>query len=156
MDEETAYPDFLTVAKRREPVIFVTYPENPILGQKNVSLNDILESQFIISDRDIGYCALLEKELRKRKIEVAPVMEIGSVGAIINILIKSYGTSYIPKFMAEKYLKSGELVEIEMKGIHIDLCSYYICNRHRWINLIMREFIRMVEEDQIDAFEPVL
>lgn len=65
MDEETAYPDFLTVAKRREPVIFVTYPENPILGQQNVSLNDILESQFIISDRDIGYCALLEKELER-------------------------------------------------------------------------------------------
>lgn len=124
MDEETAYPDFLTVAKRREPVIFVAYPENLILGQQNVSLNDILESQFIISDRAIGYCALLEKELRKRKIEVAPVMEIGSVGAIINILIKGYGTSYIPKFMAEKYLKSGELVEMEMKGIHIDLCSY--------------------------------
>lgn len=147
MDEETAYPEFLTVAKRPEPIIFVTFPSNHLLQQTNISLTDILASEFIISDRNIGYCALLEKELRKRNIEIKPVMEMGSVGAIINVLLGGYGTSYIPEFMADKYIKSGELVKLEVKDVDINLYSYFICSPHRWINPVMQEFIRIVKEN---------
>lgn len=155
MDEENTYPEFLTVAKKPEQIIFVTYPANPILkntsgkgafGQQTVALADIVKNQFITADRDIGYCALLEKELRKRGIEAEPVMEMGSVGAIVNVLLGGYGTSFIPRFMAEKYLESGELVEIKTEKINIELYSYYICSRHRWLNPIMQEFIKTVEE----------
>ena len=120
-------------------------PINPIL-KNTASLADIVKNQFITADRDIGYCALLEKELRKRGIEAEPVMEMGSVGAIVNVLLGGYGTSFIPRFMAEKYLESGELVEIKTEKINIELYSYYICSRHRWFNPIMQEFIKTVEE----------
>lgn len=146
MDQEHAYPDFCTVTRRLEPVIFVTYPSNPILEQAEFSLADILSHQLILSDRDIGYCALLEKELRKKGITVEPVMEMGSVGAIINVLLGGYGISYIPKFMAEKYLNTGQLAELHVKEVNIDLYSYYLCSRNRWINPVMQELIRIVEE----------
>ncbi len=125
----------------------MTYPSNPILEQTDISVSDIVENQFIISGRDIGYCALLDKELKRCRIEVRPIMEMGSVGAIINVLLGGYGTSYIPKFMADKYLESGKLVKLEVRDIDIDLYSYYICSRHRRINPVMREFIRIVEEN---------
>jgi len=146
MDEDTAYPEFQTVSKRMEPVIFVTSPLNKILQQDEISLEDIVKNQFITADRDIGYCALLEKELRKRDIEVNTVMEMGSVGAIVNVLLGGYGVSYIPKFMAEKYLKTKELVEIKVDDVSIEMYSYYICSHNRRINNVMQEFIKTVEE----------
>ena len=146
MDEETAYPEFLTVSKKREPVIFVTHPDNPLLDKKNIGLAEIVSNQYITSDRDIGYCALLEKELRKQGIETEPVIEMGSPGAIINMLLEGYGISYIPKFMAEEYIKCGQLAEIYVEGIDINMHSYYLCSRHRWMNPIMKEFIWVVEE----------
>ncbi|MBQ3611687.1 MAG: substrate-binding domain-containing protein, partial [Firmicutes bacterium] len=89
----------------------------------------------------------LEKELRKRGIEPEPVIEMGSPGAIINMIIDGYGISYIPKFMAEKYIECGQLVEIDVEGIDINMHSYYLCSRHRWMNPIMKEFIRVVKEN---------
>ena len=147
MDEENAYPEFLTVSKKREPVIFVTHPGNPLLEKNNMTLEEAVSNQYITSDRDIGYCALLEKELRKRGIEPEPVIEMGSPGAIINMLLDGYGISYIPKFMAEKYIECGQLAEIDVEGIDINMHSYYLCSRHRWMNPIMDEFIRVVKEN---------
>lgn len=145
MDEENAYPEFLTVSKKREPVIFVTHPGNPLLEKNNMTIEDVVSNQYITSDRDIGYCALLEKELRKRGIEPEPVIEMGSPGAIINMLLEGYGTSYIPEFMAQKYIESGQLAEIKTEDIDIDMYSYYLCSRYRMINPAMKEFIRIVE-----------
>lgn len=58
-----------------------------------------------------------------------PVMEMGSVGAIVNVMLGGYGASYIPRFMAEKYLDSGELTELKTEEIDINVYSYYMCNR---------------------------
>ncbi len=148
MDEENAYPEFLTVSKRSEPVIFVTHPDNPILRKETISLEEIVSNQFITSDRDIGYCALLEKELRKIGLETKPVIEMGSTGAIINMMLEGYGTSYIPRFMAEKHIKNGNLAEIKVEGIEVNMYSYYLCSKHRRINAAMEEFIRIVEEQE--------
>ncbi|MBQ3611072.1 MAG: LysR family transcriptional regulator, partial [Firmicutes bacterium] len=54
MDEENAYPEFLTVSKKREPVIFVTHPGNPLLEKNNMTLEEAVSNQYITSDRDIG------------------------------------------------------------------------------------------------------
>ncbi len=153
MDELSAYPEFLTVYQRPEPVIFVTYPSNPLLRKKDASLPDILADNFLSADREIGYCALLEKELRRKGIEMKPVMELGSVEAIIRILLGGYGVSLLPEFVVKKYLDRGELAEVKTGDIPINLYSYYLCSRHRWINPVMQEFLRIAEE-QVPAVQP--
>ena len=100
----------------------------------------------MVADREIGYCALLEQELNRRGVELRPAMDIGSVEAIVNIMRDGYGTSFIPEYMAEEYLKSGELKELNVSDIDIKLNVYYLCSKERWINPVMKEFIRMAKE----------
>ena len=147
LDRQEIYPRFLTVSKRPEPLAFVTHPANPLLCKDKLKLEDILTEQFILSDREIGYCAQLEKELHKRGMELKSVMEIGSVGAIINILLKGYGTALVPRFMVEAYLERGELKELPISDINIELYSCYLCNSQRWMSPAMSEFIRLVDEN---------
>ena len=75
-------------------------------------------------------------------------MEIGSVGAIVNMLLSGFGTAFIPEFAVEKHLAAGELAELKTEGIDIDLYSYFIYSKDRWINPVMKEFIRIAEEYQ--------
>ena len=77
-------------------------------------------------------------------------MEIGSVGAIVNMLLSGFGTAFIPEFAVAKYLASGELTELKTDGIDIDLYSYFIYSKDRWINPVMKEFIRIAEESQME------
>ena len=76
LDEENAYAEFAATTKKSEKVVFVTHPDNPLLKKKKVTIEDAVSSQFIVADRDISYCAALEKQLRAKGVEFRPVMEI--------------------------------------------------------------------------------
>ena len=47
--------------------------------------------------------------------------------------------------MVSKYIESGELAVLNVGEIDIELYSYFICSKERWINPIMREFMRFAE-----------
>ena len=145
LDTETAHPDYLSTIPAREPVSFLTYKDNPILKKKNISLADIVADDFIISDRDIGYSEILDRELRKRQIELKPSIELGSPTAIVKILREGYGISFLPEYVAADSLASGDLVRIP-SDFQIELYSYFRYSRNRWVDPVMQAFIDLCNE----------
>lgn len=148
MDEKNAFPDFAAFAEKPEPVIFVTHPSNPLLKKKRKTLQDIVTSNFIVSDREIGYSRLLEKQLQKQGVELSPIMEMGSTNAIINMLLGGYGTSFLPEYTVRKHIKEGTLARIDVKDIGVDMYSFFLCSRDRWINPVMQAFIDIVNRPE--------
>ena len=146
LEEETTFPDFMVAAVHPVRMAFVTHAGNPLLKKKTLKAEDVIGDRFMVADREMGYCALLEKELNRRSIELKPAMDIGSVEAIVNIMRDGYGTSFIPEYMAEEYFKSGELKKLNVSDIDIKLNVYYLCSKERWINPVMKEFIKMAKE----------
>lgn len=149
IDDGNKYSEFRTVYRKKENVLFVTYPGNILLEREHISLKDIIGDQFIISDRSIGYCAMLESELKRKGLELHPVMEIGSVEAIVNVLLEGFGTTFIPEYIASDYIKNGKLAEIKTDEIEVDLYAHFICNKNKWLNPIMREFISILCDEDV-------
>ena len=144
LDDENSDPDFITIASKAEPLIFVTYPGNPVLNRDKLDIREAISSQFITSTREIGYSAILEKKLLRMGIEFEPVMDIGSVEAIIQILRGGFGVALLPEYVVSDYIDIGELVKMEVKDHDISMNSYYLCSKDRWISPVMKEFIRVV------------
>ena len=146
LDEGNRDPDFITIVSRQEPLVFVTYPGNPILGKAKLSIKDAISNQFISSTRDIGYSAILEDALYRQGIELDPVMDIGSVEAIVRILRGGFGIALLPEYVVSGLIENGELAKLNIKDHGIRMNSYYLCSKDRWINPAMKEFIRMVQQ----------
>ncbi len=146
LDEERTFPDFTVTAVKSVNLVFVTHPDNPLIKKKKLKIEDVIRDRFMVADREIGYCALLERELNRRGLELTPAMEIGSVEAIINIMRDGYGTSFIPEYMAAEYIGKGELAELKVPDMDIILNVYYLCSKERWMNPAMKEFIRLAKE----------
>lgn len=144
LDEENSDPDFITIASKPEPLIFVTYPGNPVLNRGKLDIREAISDQFITSTREIGYSAILEKKLLRMGIEFVPVMDIGSVEAIIQILRGGFGVALLPHYVVSDYIDKGELIKMKMEDCDISMNSYYLCSKDRWINPVMKEFIRVV------------
>ena len=145
LDEGNRDPDFTTIVSKPEPLVFVTYPGNPIL-EKNLSIKDAVSNEFISSARDIGYSAILEDALYRQGIELDPVMDIGSVEAIVRILRGGFGIALLPEYVVSGLVENGELVKLNIKDHGIRMNSYYLCSKDRWINPVMKEFIRMIQQ----------
>ncbi len=146
--DEFAYPDFLQAGKRPEPMVFVTYPGNPLLKKKKIDLADVAGDHFVMTDIDIaGYSILLDEQLQRRGLGVEPALVLGSVEGVINVVRGGFGVSFIPQYSASRYLNSGELAEIPVRDLQVSVFSYFLYSRERWLNPVMREFIRIVEAD---------
>lgn len=146
LDEPNAFPDFRLFAEKPAPIIFVTHPSNPLCKKKANKISDLIGSNFIVCDRGIGYSAILEKKILKDGLQMDSPMDIGSVEAIIRILLSGFGTSFIPEYTVREYLERGELVQLKSEEYDIEFQSGLLCNPNRYINPIMQEFIRIANE----------
>jgi DNA-binding transcriptional LysR family regulator len=145
LDEGSSDPDFITIVSKPEALVFVTYPGNPLLGKSSLSIKEAVSDQFITSTRDIGYSAILEKTLFRQGLELDPVMDIGSVEAIVRILRGGFGVALLPEYVVSGLIESGELAKLNVNDQEIRMNSYYLCSKDRWIDPVMKEFIRMVQ-----------
>lgn len=137
-------PGFITLASRPEPLAFVTYPDNPLLKKKKLSILDAVSNDFIITSHEIGYSAMLERRLADRGINLDPVMDIGSVEAIIRIIRGGYGVAFLPRYVIADHVERKALVTLDIRDPGIDMNSYFLCSSERWINPVMKVFIRIV------------
>lgn len=140
-------PGTRTVYDRTERVVFVTAPENPLAVRGRAGLAEITGSSFITTERSMGYCLMLERQLKKLGIEFHPAMENGSAEAILKILTEGFGISFLPEYMVREYLDRGQLTEIlpeEETGV--DLHFHVMVNENKWIDPVMTEFIRILGE----------
>ena len=54
--------------------------------------------------------------------------------------------SWWPTGRSDTVLFWNELKELNVSDIDIKLNVYYLCSKERWINPVMKEFIRMAKE----------
>ena len=55
-------------------------------------------------------------------------------------------TSFVPEFAVLDHIRKGDLVRLDISDMGIELYSYFIYSKDRWINPVMKEFIRIAEE----------
>lgn len=146
LDEKNIHPELKEVAHRKERLLFVTHPDNELLMKRKVSAEDIAHGNLIVAGKDYGYGALLGDAIRSRHLEYKPIMDIGSVKAILKMLIEGVGISLLPEYVVSEYIHNGKLSVLDVADLDISMQSYFLCSRNRWINPVMKAFIEMIQE----------
>lgn len=147
LDHKAVPTEFECVADRKEDIVFVTNPENPLARAKNVPLERILKEEFISSDRGLSYGRYMEETLVERGLVFSPSVEIGSTSAIINMIAQGNGVSYLPKFLVDDPVNEGDLAIIDTEDLGIQVWTQMLRLRNKWLNPIMKAFISYMQEN---------
>lgn len=147
LDHKAVPTEFECVADRKEDIVFVTNPENPLAKAKNVPLERILKEEFISSDRGLSYGSYMEEALVERGLVFSPSVEIGSTSAIINMIAQGNGVSYLPKFLVDDPVNEGDLAIIDTEDLGIQVWTQMLRLRNKWLNPIMKAFISYMQEN---------
>ena len=145
MTEPPNPQNFQRILEKDVPIVFVAHPDHPLAGKK-VSLRKILAEQLIVADREGGYTYYLNKFANDIGVQLEPVLEIGSVSAIINILEGGYGVSYLPYFVVQQAIEDGNLALIDVSCPNPELKSNIICHKGKWIDPVIKNFIEFINE----------
>ena len=148
LDNHIYQKDYIIAKEERQDMHFVTGASSKYAGVKGLSVRDLLSEAFVMTEYRQGYRRVLDTELEKASIEIRPVLEIGRTDLITSVLAKSNMISFLPDFVTQAKVKSGELCYLDVCDVNVEIYKQLIYHKNKWISKSLKaviEYIKKVE-----------
>ena len=132
-----------TVPFGQYPALLVASPEVARRYPDFITPDRSIPVPFIINEPNCIFRQMFEGYLRDRSILLDHTIELWSVPTIVNLVKSDAGVSFLPQFVVEKELSSGELVEIptEMPRPHLSaVCAHH---KNKWVSPLIELFMEI-------------
>lgn len=146
LDQRLYNKDYIIAKEQQLPMHFVASPNSKFAGKKNLSIKDIINEPFILTEYGQGYRRVFDRELAKKSLEITPVLEIGRTDIITSMIAQSNMISYLPDFVTKPLIESGELTYLDVCDMNIDIWKQLIYHKNKWLSRSMKAFIDYVKE----------
>ena len=148
LDNHSYNKDYVIAKEERLSMHFVASTNSKFASVKGISINDIVNEPFILTEYGQGYRRVLDRELAKKSLEIIPVLEIGRTDIITSMIAKSAMLSYLPDFVTEDLVESGELCYIDVTDFNLDIWKQLIYHKNKWISKSLKTVIEYIKENE--------
>ncbi len=151
LDNHVYKKDYVIVKEEHISMHFVANVNSAFAKKKKLSIKDIAEQPFILTEKSMGYRRFFDKELAKKSIDITPVLEIGRTDIITELLEKNEDCiSYLPDFTSQQKVKEGKLVYLNVCDMDTDIWKQLIYHKNKWISNSMKVFLEYVKEHEFN------
>ncbi len=148
LDSHLYNKDYVIAKEQQLPMHFVASRNSEFSNRKKLSIKDIINEPFILTERGQGYRRVFDRELAKKSLEITPYLEIGRTDIITSMLTQSNMISYLPDFVTKPLIDSGELCYLDVRDMNIDIWKQLIYHKNKWMSKSLRTFINYVKEKE--------
>ncbi len=128
---------------------FICCSAHPLAGRSQVSISELLEEPFLLTEKGMSYRRLLDEALAKMDLEIHPVLEMESVELICQLVSENMGLSFLPDFITEQAVQRGSIVRLNAEGFTIDLWRQLLYHRDKWISLPMEAMLTHLSQSKV-------
>ena len=140
--------DYVIAKEEKIPMHFVANSNSKFAGIKNLSIKDIINEPFILTEHGQGYRRVFDKELAKRSLEISPILEIGRTDMITTLLAQGDMISFLPDFVTKDMIKSGDLCYLDVCDMDIEIWKQLIYHKNKWMSKSLKAFINYIKENE--------
>lgn len=148
LDHRFYNKDYIIAKEERLPMHFVASADSKFAGKKGLSIQDIIEEPFILTEFGQGYRRVFDRELAKKSLEINPVLEIGRTDIITTIVSQSNMLSFLPDFVTKPMIRSGKLCYLDIQDMNIDIWKQLIYHKNKWMSQSLKTFIDYIKETE--------
>ena len=141
--------DFICAWSAPVNIVFVTHPKNPFANKKNVSLHDLVQQPLILTENKGFYRSALDESAMQKGIHLDPLVVFDNTSAIIKLLKKGFGISFLPEYTVNQSIIKNELALIEVKDCNIQFWSQIFYHKDKWLTPQMEGFIELIKKSNI-------
>ena len=145
LDHRLFNKDYVIAKEQRLPMHFVAASTSQYAGRKGMSIKDIANEPFVLTEYGQGYRRVFDRELAKKSIEITPVLEIGRTDLITSVLVENSMISYLPDFVTKDLIASGELCYLDVCDMSTDIWKQLIYHKNKWMSKSMKTFIEYIK-----------
>ncbi|MBR2467202.1 MAG: LysR family transcriptional regulator [Clostridia bacterium] len=145
LDHHLYNKDYVVAKEQKIPMHFVASSESKFAKSKGLSIKDIIEEPFVLTEYGQGYRRVFDRELAKKSLEITPVLEIGRTDIITSVLIENNMISFLPDFVTDELIASGKLCHLDVIDMNIDIWKQLIYHKNKWLSKSMKTFIEYIK-----------
>ena len=144
LDRKTNFPEWIKVAERPEPAAFVASAQSRLAGQRQISLERLLEEPFLLTEKGISYRYAMEQVLAESGMEIHPFLETGNTDIITKMLLENRGISFLPEFVVRDYIQDGRLAVLDTVCPEICMWSQLVYHKNKYLTPQMERFTELM------------
>lgn len=148
LDNHLYNKDYIIAKEQPLSMHFVANSKSKFANKKDISIKDLVNEPFILTEKGQGYRRVFDRELSKKSLEISAVLEIGRTDIITSLLTKTDMISYLPDFVTRPLIASGELCYLDVTDMNIDIWKQLIYHKNKWVSKSMKTFIDYVKENE--------
>ena len=148
LDCHSYHKDFVIAKEEKLPIHFVTNSNSKFAGQKGLSIRDIANEPFVLTEYGQGYRRAFDSELVRRSIDITPVLEIGRTDMITSVLAKSNMISFLPDFVTKPLVDAGVLCYLDICDMNIEIWKQLIYHKNKWMSKSLKALIEYIKAQE--------
>lgn len=148
LDSHTYRSDYVIAKEEPISMHFVANAGSKYAKKKNLSINDIMNEPFVLTEFGQGYRRVLDRELAKKSLFITPVLEIGRTDVITSLLAQGDMISFLPDFVTKSYIEEGTLCYLDIKDIKIEIWKQLIYHKNKWMSKSLKAFIDFIKDTE--------
>ena len=148
LDCHSYHKDFVIAKEEKLPIHFVTNSNSKFAGQKGLSIRDIANEPFVLTEYGQGYRRAFDSELVRRSIDITPVLEIGRTDMITSVLAKSNMISFLPDFVTKPLVDAGVLCYLDICDMNIEIWKQLIYHKNKWMSKSLKTVMEYIKTNE--------
>lgn len=151
LDTHSYQKDYVIAKEEPLSAHFIANSKSKFAGVKGLSIADIINEPFVLTEYGQGYRRVFDKELAKKSLEITPVLEIGRTDIITSLIAKSDMISFLPDFVTKDMVEDGTLCYLDVCDISIDIWKQLIYHKNKWMSKSLKTFIEYVKTSEFSC-----
>ena len=148
LDSHSYHKDYVIAKEQPLSMHFVANSNSKFAGAKNLSVHDIINEPFILTEYGQGYRRVFDKELAKRSLEITPILEIGRTDMITSLIAEGDMISFLPDFVTREMIDEGRLCYLDVRDMNTEIWKQLIYHKNKWMSKSLKIFIDYIKDNE--------
>lgn len=131
---------------RIEPLVLVASPNHPLAKQPVMHICDLTGQSILLPKHDCSYKMIFEQILTEQKVDSATIIELNSIEAIKQCVIKEIGVAMIPMMAVAEEISNNKLTILPWSEDKLETGILMIWHKDKWLSPTLQAFMDMVKE----------
>ena len=134
LDSHVYNTEYVIAGEERVGVHFAAAADHPLAQRKNLSVEDILQEPFLLTERGMSYRRLLDEKLAERSLEIVPVLENGNTHELCRLAEEGAGITFLPDYATAPFVAAGRLARLNVADLEVEVWKQLLYHRDKWLS----------------------
>lgn len=153
MDTQIYDTTYVIVSEEKIGVHVVVSTNHPLAKKDKVTLQDLKDQSFILTEKGMSYRRMLDESLARHSMEIHPVLQIGSADLICRLVAENQGISFLPDYVTESAVRNGQVVCLNVDELDVYVWKQLLYRKDKWVSLQMKALMEHLSEILLTEIE---